>query len=115
MQISPQEEVSFLQKLLASDLPVSQKAQEITRNILYIKTLPNGWKLYGKTGGEQCQDAQQNKINTCQMGWFVGWLQKGKKQISFVYYKQFPGGAHFSLGLLAEKEALSQLDPMLKR
>ncbi len=115
MQISPQEEVTFLQKLLASDLPVSQKAQEMTRNILYIKTLPNGWKLYNKTGGGSVRMLSKIKSIPCQMGWFVGWLQKGKKQISFVYYKRFPGGAHFSLGLLAEKEALSQLDSMLKR
>ncbi|MCZ6915040.1 MAG: class D beta-lactamase [Rickettsia endosymbiont of Ixodes persulcatus] len=116
LQISPQEEVSFLQKLLASDLPVSKKAQEMTRNILYIKPLPNGWKLYGKTGGGQCQDVQRNKINTCQMGWFVGWLQKEKQQIIFVHYKQFPDNkAHLSLGLLAEQEALDQLDPLMKK
>jgi beta-lactamase class D OXA-29 len=43
LQISPQEEVSFLQKLLASNLPITQRAQAMTRNILFIKALPSGW------------------------------------------------------------------------
>ena len=114
LQVSPLEEILFLQKLLASDLPVSQKAQKMTRENLYIKTWLNGWKLYGKTGAGQCQDTQGNKENICQMGWFVGWLQKEKQQVVFAHYKQFPVKNCLSMGQLVKQEALSKLEPLIE-
>lgn len=65
LQISPREEVSFLQKLLASNLPVTQRAQAMTRDILFIKAFPSGWQLYGKTGGSvsRCSREQKNALS----------------------------------------------------
>lgn len=50
LKISPAEQIDFLEKLIHSQLPVSQEAQAVTRAILYVEDLPKGWKLYGKTG-----------------------------------------------------------------
>lgn len=86
LQISPVEQVEFLEKLAMLKLAVSQTAQKFTCKILYIKTLSNGWKLYGKTGGgyevASAGLLQQNK----EIGWFVGWIEKGSQKIIFVNY-----------------------------
>lgn len=77
--ISPEEQTVFLQKLVDNRLPVSLKAHQMTRNILFLEDLPEGWKLYGKTGsGMLTQDRQ--------FGWFVGWLQKETQTVVFAHY-----------------------------
>ena len=86
LQISPEEQLVFLQKLLANDLPVSKKAHEMTRNILFVEELSDGWKLYGKTGsGSQPSKKKAEKLNL-QIGWFIGWMQKDNRTIVFVHY-----------------------------
>nr|WP_241773787.1 penicillin-binding transpeptidase domain-containing protein [Rickettsia asembonensis] len=50
LEISPEEQLAFLQKLVANQLPVSLKAQEMTKNIMFIEDFADWWKLYGKTG-----------------------------------------------------------------
>ena len=77
--ISPEEQTLFLQKLVDNRLPVSLKAHQMTKNILFLEELPGGWKLYGKTGsGLLTQDMQ--------FGWFVGWLQKENQTVVFAHY-----------------------------
>jgi beta-lactamase class D len=71
LQISPQEQVLFLQKFLGSKLGVSDKAYEITKKIIFVQELWGGWKLYGKTGGSAL------------LGWFVGFIEKNGRKIVF--------------------------------
>jgi len=77
LKISPLEQAQFLEKLLTEKLPVSEKAIEITRALLYVETLPNGWRLYGKTGSGFQTQADGTLNRERQIGWFVGWIQKG--------------------------------------
>ena len=51
---------------------------------MYQETLPSGWELYGKTGNGSQLDADGNKIKDRQVGWFVGFVRKGEKVITFV-------------------------------
>lgn len=85
LRISPQEQIAFLNKLSANKLPVSMDAQLKTKAIMYQEVLPNGWKLFGKTGNGPQIDADGNKIQDRQVGWFVGFVRKGKRVITFVY------------------------------
>jgi len=71
LMISPEEQVDFLQKVTAHQLPISEKAYKMTKNIIYIQDLSGGWKLYGKTG------------SASQHGWFVGWIEKNGRTIEF--------------------------------
>lgn len=73
LEISPEEQLTFLQKLAENKLPVSVKAQEMTKNILFIEDFVDGWKLYGKTGsGNKLSQDRTIKLKDKQIGWFVG-------------------------------------------
>lgn len=86
LEISPEEQVAFLQKLLDNKLPVSLKSLEMTRAILFVEDLPNGWKLYGKTGSGSLLNQDRTHKLDIQMGWFVGWIQNDKHTITFAQY-----------------------------
>ena len=85
LAISPKEQIEFMHKLVANKLPVSIDAQVKTKNLMYLETLPNGWMLYGKTGNGSQRDAKGNKITDRQVGWFVGFVRKGEKSVTFSY------------------------------
>ena len=84
LEISPEEQVVFLEKLLLNKLPVSTHAQTMTRNIVYVEDLSHGWKLYGKTGSGYLLNADRTQKLEINHGWFIGWIAKGDKKIIFV-------------------------------
>lgn len=80
LRISGLEQLKFLQDLLGNKLPISKKAQELTRNILFVENLPNGWELYGKMGYGSLPNSDRK------IGWFVGWIEKENRKVVFVHY-----------------------------
>lgn len=87
LEISPEEQLTFLQGLAENKLPVSVKAQEITKNILFMEDFVDGWKLYGKTGsGNKLSQDRTVKLKDKQIGWFIGWLQKNDRTVFFVHF-----------------------------
>lgn len=83
LQISSIEQIEFLEKLLDGQLPISQHANEMTRNILFVEEIQNGWKLYGKTGSGVLLSADRTQKLDIQHGWFIGWIEKADKRIIF--------------------------------
>lgn len=83
LEISSLELVAFLEKLLIDALPVSQHAHSMTKNILFVEELKNGWKLYGKTGSGVLLSADRTKKLEIQHGWFIGWIEKGDRRVIF--------------------------------
>lgn len=77
LRISPKEQVDFVQKLILKELPVSNKALEMTKAILFIDDLSGGWKLFGRTG----QGSEMDR----EIGWFVGWIEKDDTSFVFAY------------------------------
>lgn len=86
LKISPAEQVAFLQKLIDGKLPVSQRAQRLTKNILFMEDFAEGWQLYGKTGTGNLLNTDGSKNEDRPLGWFVGWIQKADRRIVFAYY-----------------------------
>lgn len=83
--ISPREQATFLQRVLLGKIALSPDAVSHTREILYLGTLQDGSKLYGKTGwtGSNVKDESGNKY---EIGWFVGWIEKESNLFTFAYY-----------------------------
>lgn len=83
LEISSLEQVDFVEKLLREELPVSKAVHSMTKNILFVEELKNGWKLYGKTGSGVLLNADRTKKLEIQHGWFIGWIEKGDRKIIF--------------------------------
>ena len=84
LEISPEEQVAFVEKLLFNTLPVSQHAQKMTKAIVYLEDLPHGWTLFGKTGSGYVLNADRTKNKDRKHGWFVGWIEKDTRKIIVV-------------------------------
>lgn len=102
LAISPEEQTIFLQQLTEQKLPVSHKAYEMTKKILFIQELPGGWKLYGKTGNGRMKDNHQQ-------GWFVGWIEKNGRIITFVSHIKDDRKQKAPASFRARNEALNKL------
>ena len=83
LEISPMEQMVFLEQLLAGKLPVSKHAHIMTKKILYVEELAKGWRLYGKTGSGYLLNWDRSKTEV-KHGWFIGWIEKSDQQIVFV-------------------------------
>ena len=83
LQISSTEQVAFLEKMLTGKLPIKPHAVAMTKNILFVEDLKNGWKFYGKTGMGSLLNADGTKNPDLYHGWFVGWIEKGDRRIIF--------------------------------
>ncbi len=103
LKISPFEQIDFIQKLTKNKLPVRHKAQNMTKNIMFVETLKNDWKLYGKTGGGK------------QIGWFVGFLTKKDKTMEFVYMMNYDEKQKTFLGSKAKAALKAKLASILTK
>jgi beta-lactamase class D len=113
LRISPLEQAAFLEKVATRQLPVSPRAYEMTGRLLYVRELPNGWAVRGKTGtGFQMNDDGTTDLSR-QVGWFVGWAAKGKRTIVFVYAVGDEQAQPTRAGLRARDTFLDQLPGLL--
>ncbi|MGX9575744.1 class D beta-lactamase [Mesorhizobium sp. f-mel] len=78
LKISPVEQVNFMRRLLAGQLPVSDKAHAMTKAIL-PSFRSGGWTVQGKTGTTRLGDSTEKRS----LGWFVGWANKDSRSIVF--------------------------------
>jgi len=68
LRISPEEQIAFLQRLRAGDTGFSDRAEQIVRRIMIADTT-GGAVLRGKTGWSWREGEN--------LGWWVGWLERG--------------------------------------
>ncbi len=81
LKISPRGQVEFLRNMLQGRLSVSKDAQQITKELLFVEELQEGWKLFGKTGtGTIHQQDSSIKVS-----WLVGWIEIQEKSFPFAY------------------------------
>ncbi|ESZ14994.1 class D beta-lactamase [Mesorhizobium sp. L48C026A00] len=78
LEISPVEQVNFMRRLLAGELPVSAKAHAMTKAILPTFR-SGGWTVQGKTGTTRLGESADKRS----LGWFVGWANKDARSIVF--------------------------------
>ena len=113
LQISPEEQAIFLQKIIDNALPVSEKSMKMTKNIIFIDELADGWRLYGKTGTGNIAHAD-GTLKTLQAGWFVGWIQKGDRTVVFTHYIEDKEKYDTPAGPRAKEMAKEKLTQMIQ-
>lgn len=74
LQITPKEQIKFLQRLYQGDLPFSQRTINLVKDIMVREQTPD-YTLRGKTGW-----LTSTKPN---VGWFVGYLEQNKNVYFF--------------------------------
>ena len=74
-RITQFEQIDFLRRLYANQLPVSVQHQQTTRQLLLLKKTP-AYQLHGKTGWTWHDRLHSN-------GWFVGWVQRADGRVYF--------------------------------
>ncbi len=114
LKISVDEQVSFIQKLADFKLPVSKKSQELSKKLLYIETLPSGWKLYGKTGTGTPLKSDGSKDTQLQLGWFVGWLEKDSQKVYVACYLESSSQTNVFGGQQAKQKTKEKLEEFFK-
>ncbi|NES93746.1 MAG: class D beta-lactamase [Desertifilum sp. SIO1I2] len=74
LQITPKQEIEFLRQLEQNDLPFSQRAIDLVKDIMIIEKTPD-YTLRGKTGWI-------NSVNP-NVGWIVGYLEQNNNVYFF--------------------------------
>lgn len=113
LKISGSEQLKFLQDLLNNALPVSERAHKLTRKILFVEDLPDGWKLYGKTGSGYVPNTDGTLNKNLHTGWFIGWIEKQNRKISFVHYMENNEKSENGTGSLAREIAKEKVLKLL--
>lgn len=85
LQISPKEQVAFIQKMLRGRLSISSKALQMTKHLLFKEEISHGWKLFGKTGLGSTVDENDKSVK---VRWFVGWVESDQNFFPFAYLLQ---------------------------
>ena len=88
LQVSPREELAFLERVVRRELPVKPLAYDLTGRITAIAGDHGGWEIHGKTGTGFPQLADGRSDHTHAYGWFVGWAAKGGRAFVFVRQTQ---------------------------
>lgn len=83
MQISPNEQMAFLRRIVNRQLPVTPHAYDVTAQLLKLPFETGGWQVYGKTGTASFVQADGREDNAHSYGWFVGWATKGARTVVF--------------------------------
>jgi beta-lactamase class D len=79
LKISLREQVDFIKKMIRGKLPISNRAIQMTKGLLFRDELPRGWTIFGKTGWSD-PDSENLEV-----WWFVGWIEKDHALFPFAY------------------------------
>lgn len=78
LRVSPVQQLQFIGQLLRGKLPVSQRSQEIVRDILPLTKVGSA-VIRAKTG----LVGGDSPAADAKVGWLVGWAEKGSTQTAF--------------------------------
>lgn len=95
LAINAVEQSQFLARLAQDDLPFSDEVLAQVKEIAKLDQ-GEGWALYGKTGASGRED----------VGWWVGWVQKGDNTYSFAMNVYLPKVDSFAQRLEQGKQRI---------
>ncbi|MGH6760911.1 MAG: class D beta-lactamase [Phyllobacterium sp.] len=91
LKISPEEQVTFLRKLVNRALPVSPDVFDKMYETVEVFPASGGWSVHGKTGSAFPRKADGSFDRARAYGWFVGWAVKGDRRVVFARLEQNDG------------------------
>ena len=100
LQISAVEQVQFLARLAEDALPIPKPVTAQVREIAQLEK-GDGWVLYGKTGWADTYEPD--------VGWWVGWVQKGDRVYAFALNIDMPDEGDARKRVALGKESLRVL------
>lgn len=109
LQISPVEQVAFLMRMNEGKLPVSASAVKHTKELMDNGEQPGGWHTYGKTGAGMPFGPDGELLKGQPFGWYVGWAEKGERQVAFARLIRFSERPEGSPGAIARDGLLKVL------
>jgi bla regulator protein BlaR1 len=115
LQISPDEQVAFLRKIVNRTLPVSAHAYDVTATLLALPLDTGGWRVYGKTGTAFPVGANGKEDKAHAYGWFVGWARKGQRTVVFARLLQDHTAFDSAAGPRAKAAFLQALPARLEK
>lgn len=115
LQISPLEQLGFLERLIQRRLGVNARAYDMTSRITTVDAAPDGWVIHGKTGTGFPLDAAGATDEEHAYGWFVGWATKGPQSVVFVRLIQDERAESGPAGVRARNSLLRDLPAFLAK
>lgn len=115
LRISCDEQIEFLKNFRTLQLPLSKRAMLIVKNIMVLDSTSQ-YKLSGKTGWGVMQD-ESTEGKVLNIGWFVGYLERGDNAWFFATNIEAQGNApedffaarkEITLNVLKELKLLDQ-------
>ncbi len=107
LQISPVEQLRFIQRLLAYDLPVADEAIGKALSLLPTFEAGGGWTLRGKTGTGYLRDPDGRQTRR-QYGWFIGWAENAESKFAFAYLVKDETGGKSAAGPRARDDLIGR-------
>lgn len=110
LRVSADDQVRFLGRMLAGQLPVSARAVELTKAIMPEFQAAEGWLVRGKTGSGWLGGAGQPVDENRPQGWFVGWAEKDGRRVLFARLEVGDRAIEGFAGTAARKTVLAELN-----
>ncbi|MGE5518042.1 MAG: class D beta-lactamase [Bacteroidota bacterium] len=109
LRVSADDQVRFLGRMLAGQLPVSARAVELTQAIIPPFQADGGWSVRGKTGSGWLGGAGVPVNENQPQGWFVGWAEKDGRRVLFARLEVADHPIDGFAGMAARKTVLTEL------
>ncbi|MEP2532915.1 penicillin-binding transpeptidase domain-containing protein [Shimia sp.] len=111
LKISPLEQSRFLRAFVTQSLPLSDRAQTLTKETMqHFSVGPHD--ALGKTGTTWVRDANYHRTKD-QLGWFVGWVVKDNETYVFVRLTQETAPSSGYAGSRTQTSLLADLPDLL--
>ncbi len=108
LRISPLQQVAFVDRLRRGVLPVSKRAQELTRDILPVTKVGDS-VIRAKTGLIGVDDKTAVDGVKASIGWLVGWAEKGSAQTVFALNLDIREPKHTASRIKIAQQCLAEI------
>jgi len=108
MRIDPVQQVDFLDRLRRGALPVSKRAQDITRDILPATRVGDA-VIRSKTGLIGVDNLTTGEEARSSVGWLVGWVENGERQTVFALNLDIRDGRHTAGRMALAQQCLKDI------